>query len=209
MSFAFHQLKKRVYAATGSIVRVSAFVLAVLVGGLGSSCYMVDAGTKLTTESVGPWVTWVSAGRADADPYTRTHFARLGALPISSDVAQLYIATTDSDGKDLHSSCEYQIEGRDIATHWWSLTVFDTDGRLIPNSADRFAFTSDTAALRADSTFTITLGRDARPENWLPTGGAGHLAVAFNAIDLGVTAVSRIEDPVKKLLPRITRSSCR
>lgn len=209
MSFAFHQLKKRIRAATGSIIRVGAFASAVLAGGVGSSCYMVDAGTHLTTESVGPWTTWTAAARADADPYTRTHFARLGALPLSTEIAQLYIATRDSDGDGLHSSCDYQIEGRDVPSHWWSITVYSAGGQLISNPAERYAFTSDTIALRADSSFTITLSRDARPENWLPTGGAGQLAVAFHAIDLGTLSVARHGDPVQELLPSIRRSSCR
>lgn len=209
MSFAFHQLKKRIKAATGTIVRTSAFTLAVLAGGVGSSCYMVDAGTGLTTEVIGPWTVWTAAARADADPYTRVHFARLGALPLSTEVAQFLVATTDDDGDRLHSSCDYRIEGRDIASHWWSITVFDADGRLIPNTADRYAFTSDTIAMRPDSTFTVTLSRDAMPENWLPTGGAGQLTVAFNAIDLGTLSVARNGDPVHRFLPSIKKSDCR
>lgn len=209
MSFRLHQIKKRILAATSSIVRVTAFTLAVIAGGIGSSCYMVDAGTRLTTETEGSWVTWTAAARPDADPYTRAHFARAGLLPLSSDVAALYIARTDSDGKTLHSSCEYSIEGHDIASHWWSITVYDAAGQIIPNAAERYAFTSDTIALRADSTFTVSLARDARPENWLPVGGAGQLAVAFNAIDLGVLSVARGEDPVRRLLPSIKRSTCR
>lgn len=209
MSFRLHQIKKRILAATSSIVRVTAFTLAVIAGGVGSSCYMVDAGTELTTDRAGAWLTWTAAARPDADPYTRAHFARAGLLPLSSDVAQLYIATTDDDGKTLHSSCEYRIEGRDIASHWWSITVYDSAGQLIANPAERYAFTSDTIALRADSSFTVSLARDARPENWLPVGGAGQLAVAFQALDLGVIPVTRSEDPVRRLLPSIKRSTCR
>lgn len=209
MSFRLHQLKKRILAATSSIVRVAAFTASIIAAGTVSSCYMVDAGTRLTTESTGPWVTWTAASRTDADPYTRTHFARLGALPLSTEVARLYIATEDSDGSRLHSSCEYLLEGRDIASHWWSLTVYDSEGRLIPNPAERYGFTSDTIALHPDATFTVALARDARPENWLPVGGAGQLAVAFNAIDLGTLAVARDGDPIAPLLPIIKRTTCR
>lgn len=209
MSFAFHQIMKRVLAATANIVRTAAFSLTVLAGGIGTSCYMVGAGTSLTTETAGPWVTWTAAARADADPYTRTHFARIGALPLSTEVARLYLAHTDQDGRALHSSCDYQIEGRDIPSHWWSITVYNASGKLIANAAERYAFTSDTVALHPDSSYAVTLARDARPENWLPTGGAGQLAVAFHAIDLGVLAVTRDGDPVQKSLPTISRTSCR
>jgi hypothetical protein len=209
MSFIFHRLRKRAIAGAGRLARSATFVSVVLISGLGSSCYMVDAGTGLTTATVGPWVTWTAASRADADPYTRAHYARLGALPLSSEVAQLYIAKTDSDGRRLHSSCEYEIEGRNISTHWWSITVYDDDGNLIPNAAERYSFTSDTIAVHPDSRYVVTLARDARHDNWLPTGGAGRLSVAFHALDLGIRAVARDEDIVQKLLPTIKRTACR
>jgi hypothetical protein len=209
MSFVLHRIKKRVVSAAGRIVRTTAFVLAVLSGGLGSSCYMMDRGSALTTEAAGPWITWPATGRPDADPYTRAHFARLGALLLSTEVASLYIATADKSGSQLHSSCDYQVEGRDLASHWWSLTVYDADGHIIPNAAERYGFTSDTIAMRPDSSYTVTLSRDAQPENWLPTGGAGQLALAFQAIDLGVLAVARDVNPVAANLPSIQRSRCR
>ena len=68
----------------------AAFIGAVLILGLGTSWYMIDVGTRLTTEKHGPWVGWTSAGRADADPYTRAHFARLGTLQLTTEIALTY-----------------------------------------------------------------------------------------------------------------------
>lgn len=209
MSFALHQVRKQIAAVVLRFARSAAFVASVLIGGLSSSCYMVDAGTRLTTDTVGPWVTWTAAARTDADPYTRAHFARLGMLPLSTEAAYQYLAVTDDEGRRLHSSCEYEISGHDIPSHWWSITVFDGDGNLIANSANRQAFTSDTVALHTDGTYTITLARDARPENWLPTGGAGRLAVTMQLLDLGVRAVARDDEALHKAMPAIKRSNCR
>jgi len=207
MSFALHKLKKRIVATIGQAADWALFLGIVLIGGLGSSWYMVEAGSQLTTVTVGPWTTWTAAARGDADPYTRAHYARNGVLPLSAEFAQTYIARTDSDGRALHSSCSYLIEGREITTHWWSLSVFDTKGRLIPNIAQRYAFTSDTMALNPDGSFTASLARDARPGNWLPTGGAGRLAITFSVLDLGIRTVAH-EGDIEKLLPVIRRGSC-
>jgi hypothetical protein len=127
---------------------------------------------------------------------------------MNTEVAQTYIARTDSDGRALHSSCDYLIEGHEITTHWWSLTVFNDKGGLIPNVLGRQSFTSDTMAINPDGTFTATLGRDSRPGNWLPTGGAGRLALAFSVIDLGIQVVARDGVEVQKLLPVIRRTNC-
>ncbi len=70
-----HRLRKRVAILIGILGDWAAFIGAVLILGLGTSWYMIDVGTRLTTEQHGPWVGWTSAGRADADPYTRAHFA--------------------------------------------------------------------------------------------------------------------------------------
>ncbi|MEO1205937.1 MAG: DUF1214 domain-containing protein [Pseudomonadota bacterium] len=204
-----HKIKRRVYSTFNTASDILIFVGIVLIGGLGSSWYMVSAGSNLSTHALGPWVAWTSEGRADADPYTRAHFAREGRLNLSSEIAATYTATTDQDGIRLHSSCEYRIAGQDLDANWWSVSVFDHGGRLIPNSADRYAYTRDTIALRPAGDFVITLARDARPGNWLPTGGAGRLAVVLhllepsNAFDPSTTANTAA------LLPAVEKVSCR
>jgi len=207
MSFTLHRLKKRLAVLVAITTDWALFIGIVLIMGLGSSWYMIERGSPLTTVTVGPWVSWISAGRTDADPYTRAHDARRGILPLSTEVAQTFIARADSDGRTLHSSCEYAIEGRDLSSFWWSITVFDADGRLIPNVLNRYSFTSDTMALKPDGTFITTLSRDARPGNWLPIGGAGRLALAFTVLDLDLRAVAQ-EGEVERMLPTITRLGC-
>ncbi len=207
MSFTLHRLKKRLAAIVAYTADWALFIGVVLILGLGSSWYMIERGSRLTTITVGPWVSWISAGRPDADPYTRAHEARLGILPLSTEVAQTFIAKRDSEGHTLHSSCDYVIEGREMPAFWWSLTVFDADGRLIPNGLGRSTFTSDTMAINPDGSFAATLSRDAHPGNWLPVGGAGRLALAFTVLDLGTRAVAH-EDEVKRLVPTITRKGC-
>ncbi len=209
MRLTLHKLKKRAVAAAGVLADWALFLGIALIGGLGSSWYMVEAGTRLTTHAVGPWVAWTSAARIDADPYTRAHYARAGTLPISTDIATTYVARTDSGGVRLHSSCEYRIDGKDTTGRWWSLSVFDSKGRLIPNPAERYAFTSDTIALEPDGSFTVSLARDAQPGNWLPTGGAGRLALVFVVLDSPVRVLATDTTLGDKALPTIRRLGCR
>lgn len=207
MSFTLHRLRKRLAVLVGYTTDWALFIGIVLILGLGSSWYMIERGSSLTTVTAGPWVSWVSAGRPDADPYTRAHEARLGVLPLSTRVSHTFVARTDSEGRSLHSSCDYVIEGREAPNFWWSLTVFDASGRLIPNVLDRSAFTSDTMAINPNGSYTATLSRDAHAGNWLPTGGAGRLALAFTVLDLGTRAVAQ-EGEIEGLVPTITRRGC-
>lgn len=203
-----HKVQKRISILIGLLGDWAAFVGVVLILGLGTSWYMIDIGTPLTTLRQAPWVSWTSAGRADADPYTRAHFARLGTLQLSAEMTLTYLANTDSEGRRLHSSCDYRIEGREPGTSWWSITVFDDGGELIPNPAQRYAFTSQTIALRPDGTFVVSLARDARPDNWLPTGGAGRLALVFTTLDPTTPLLAKPSEDHKPL-PTIRRVHCR
>lgn len=203
-----HKLQKRIAIVIGVLGDWAAFIGAVLILGLGTSWYMIDVGTPLTTQRQGPWVGWTSAGRADADPYTRAHFARLGTLQLTTELALSYVAYTDSNGNRLHSSCDYVVEGHEPGTNWWSLTVFNDRGELIANPAQRYTFTGQSIALRPDGTFAVALAREASPGNWLPTSGAGRLALMFNTFDAGAPTLSKpLEE--RQALPVIRRVQCR
>ncbi len=203
-----HRLQKRLSLVLGILGDWAAFIGAVLILGLASSWYMIDVGTRLTTEKHGPWVGWTSAGRADADPYTRAHFARLGTLQLTTEIAITYLAYTDSGGNRLHSSCEYSVEGRDTGNNWWSLTVFNDRGDLIANAAQRYNYTSQSIALRPDGNFAVALSREASPGHWLPTGGAGRLALMYTTFDVHTSMLGK-NDTEPKALPLIRRVQCR
>jgi hypothetical protein len=209
VNLVVHRLRKRAAALFGVVADWALFIGIVLIGGFGTSWYMVDQGSALTTTRHGPWQLWTNAARSDADPYTRAHFARSGALLLSTEVAETYVARTDSDGMRLHSSCDYSVEGRDLPREWWSLAVFDDGGRLISNPAGRHAFTSDTVAPNPNGTFSVTLGRDARSGNWLPTGGAGRLAAVFTILDLGLGISEKDQLVGDARLPVIKKGTCR
>jgi len=161
------------------IANLIMFLLIAVVGGLGSSWYMIERGSPLTTQAAGPWTAWLAAGRPDADPYTRAHFIRRGMLPVSSALALTYEALSDDEGQRLHSSCEYAIEGDEPHTRFWSISVFDEAGRLIPNPAERYAYNSATLLRSPSGRLDISLARSARPGNWLPTTGAGRISVVL------------------------------
>ncbi len=210
MHFAIHRIKKKIQTTIVRISDVAIFTGLVLIGGLGSSYYMVSSGSALTTRTVGPWSTWKNEGRSDADPYTRAHFARSGTLNLTTEIAQTYLAGEDSEGLALHSSCEYHISGEQLEANWWSITVFNDRGELITNPSDRYTFTSDTVAISPDGTFMVTLARDARPGNWLPTAGAGRLTLAMTLLDshTAIAGDTEAEDMAINL-PTIKRVSCR
>ena len=84
-----------------ALLNLALFLGVSLGGGLTTAWYMIEAGSRLSTRTFGPWVTWVAAGRPEADPYTRAHVARNGLLPLSSTAVLTFKAKTDSRGTQL------------------------------------------------------------------------------------------------------------
>ena len=177
--------------------------------GIWSSQFMVSRGSLLSTDMYGPWQHWRDIWAAISPTRTRRRtFANSGKLRIASNSAGVFEARTDNLGARLHSSCNYVIEGSNMSGMWWSLAVFDARGRLIANDANRYTFTADTVAPNPNGSFIVTLGRDARPGNWLPTSGAGRLVLVLTILDpsTGLSDEARAER--NKMLPVIRREGC-
>jgi hypothetical protein len=191
-----------------ALLNLALFVGISLGGGLATAWYMIEAGSRLSTRTFGPWVTWASAGRPDADPYTRAHIARNGLLPLSTTAELTFKAKTDSRGTQLSSACDYAVIMEDFDPAWWSLAVYDGQGRLIANAADRHAFSSSTAMRKVDGGTVINLSRDARPGNWLPTGRSNRIVLVLTVQDAAwATAIHDGASP--RSMPQIVRSACR
>jgi hypothetical protein len=206
VSILYHlaRLRRSVLTWLSVSTNIVLFLAFVLVTGIGSSLYVVAHGWPVTTARNGPWSMWSRAAAVNQDPYTRAHFARNGSLPIPVAIAATWQAHYDADGRRLHSSCEYLLEGDAIDATWFSIAVYDDDGLLIPNTAERYAFTSHTLARNPDDTYFVVLSRDARPGNWLPVGGAGRLSIVITLIEPKPNVAASAD-----LLPTIRKVGCR
>lgn len=200
----FGRLRRAVGSSLVLLGNLGLFAGIALLGGIASSWYMIEIGTPLTTVKAGPWTSWPAAATPTADPYTRARTARHGSLPISGTVAQVWEARTDGTGQRLRSSCDYAVAGRGLNEGWWTIAVYDDYGHLIPNAADRHSFNSSTIMRSADGSFLVTLARDARPGNWLPTGAAGRLRLVLTLIEAG-----DVSGTASAALPGIRKVACR
>jgi hypothetical protein len=191
-----------------TLLNVVLFLGIALGGGLASAWYMIEAGSRLSTRSFGPWVTWPAAGRPEADPYTRSHVARNTELPLSSTAELTLKAKTDSRGAWLTSGCDYAVVMEEFDAAWWDLAVYDLQGRLVANPADRHAFNSSTAMRDLDGRTIVTLARDARPGNWLPSGRGNRVILVLTIQDTNMANGVHNGGSLKSV-PEIVRTGCR
>jgi len=180
-----------------------AFAVAAVFG-LGLTQFALTRGTAFGAITIGAWTAWPRTGTSEIDPYARAAIARSGELPIGSGDGVAFFASADDTGRSLDGRCAATISGTTPAARFWTITLYDLDGRLVPNAADRYGFTSQEIARHTDGTFEILLAPRARPGNWLPTGGIDRYVVVLRLYDTPVGVATRTAKDAP--MPSITSS---
>lgn len=175
--------------------------------GLGycTADYAMTQGLSSVAVSNGPWTTWPNVARESADPYTRAHFAGTGKLAVPSYEAITFRTEKDSDGRTLDLDCTYEVSGPALASRWWSVTVYDEDGELIANPADRYSFNSTEMTRMPDGSFSVRISRDAQPGNWIPVSGSNTFFLVLRLYNAGPSISNNLKGAA---LPVVTRRAC-
>ena len=179
------------------------FAVAAAVG-LGSTFFTLTQGTAFGAFTIGAWTSWPRTGTVNIDPYARATAARSGALPVGSGDGVAFFASADDSGRALDGRCDVMVAGAAPQARFWTITLYDQDGRLVPNSLKRHGFTSQEMIRRTDGTFEIALAPRARSGTWLPTGGVEHYVLVFRLYDtpVGVATRSGRETPMPSIITR-------
>ena len=137
-------------------VRYAACAAIGLVAGAAAAWTLVSSGL-FNGDPIGPWVTGVDYGSADASPLTRAAVARHGILALPAREARYFGAWEDDAGRPLSGDCDYRVAGTDLAGSWWSITAYGEDGFLIDNPADRYSIPNSLASPDGgDWSFTVS-----------------------------------------------------
>lgn len=166
------------------------FLVAATVG-LGTTWFALSEGTAFGSFAIGAWKAWPKTGTVEINPYARASIARNGELPIGSGDGVAFFARADDDGRPLNGRCEVKISGITPQARFWTLTLYDTEGHLVPNSLNRHGFTSQEIVRKSDGSFDIVVAQRARAGNWLPTGGAESYVLVFRLYDTPVGVATR------------------
>lgn len=183
-------------------MRVIAIITATIVGivsGLGLTWLASTGVIGFGTVKIGAWVAWPKSGTPEADPYSRAIYARAGELPLGSTDGISFLATTDDNGSPLNGLCDIHISGHLPTARFWTLTIYDSQGRLIDNAGGRHGFTSAEILWAPDAGAEIVLAPRARSGNWISTGGRERIEAVLRFYDaptgLGGRSAGKIEMP--------------
>src|SRR5271156_1337104 len=140
--------------------------------GVGATWLTLTRGVAFGSLTIGAWTAWPKSGSVDIDPYARAIIARSGELPTGTGDGVAFYAHTDDAGNNFDGRCAFSVSGMTPAARYWTVTLYDPEGRLVPNTIDRHGFTSEEIVRDSDGRFAITVAPLARPGNWLPIGVA-------------------------------------
>src|SRR5262249_31222541 len=151
----------------------------------------LSRGTAFGAVPIGSWTAWPKIGTRDVDPYARATMSRSGELPVGSGDGVAFMARTDDNGRSLDGRCEARISGTTPQPRYWTLPLYDPQGRLIGNAIDRQGFTSQEVVRNADGSFDIVVAPRTRAGNWLPTNGIESYILVIRLYDTPVGVATR------------------
>jgi hypothetical protein len=180
-----------------------AFTVAAFVG-LGTTWFTLTRGTAFGAIPIGAWTAWPKTGTPDIDPYARAVIARRGELPLGLGDGVAFYARTDEKGRPLDGRCDVDLKGITPSARFWTLTLYDPEGRLVANSLNRQGFTSQEIVRNTDGSFAVEVGPRARSGNWLPTGDVEHYVLILRLYDtpVGVATRSGREAPMPSIIAK-------
>jgi hypothetical protein len=183
------------------------FALAIAAAiGLGATWIALTRGTAYGGVTIGAWTAWPKNGTSGIDPYARAMVARTGELPVGSGDGVAFYARTDSAGEGLDGRCDVLVSGITPQARFWTLTLYDPEGRLVANSVRRQGFTSQEIIRKADGSFDVIVGPRVRPGNWLPTGGVEKYQLVLRLYDTPIGMATRTGSEAP--MPSIRKGAC-
>jgi hypothetical protein len=174
--------------------------------GLGTTFFALSSGVAFGALTVGPWTAWMKTGTADIDPYARATISRSGQLPTGLGDGVAFYARTDDAGKQLDGRCDVVITGTTPQARFWTVTLYDSEGRLVGNALNRQNFTSQEVIRKLNGEFDIEVAPRARAGNWLPTAGIGRYVLVLRLYDTPIGVATRAGREVT--MPSIVTRLC-
>lgn len=188
------------------VLKILLSILVAIILGIGSAFIGIRVIARGSAVKNGAWLTNLAVGSKEAGIYTRAAVAIAGLFALNQEETIYYRADSDDSGQPLHSGCDYRIDGRDIDTRWWSITVYGSDNFLIPNDKNRYAYNGRNVVRKTDGSYTIRLSSTPKEGNWLPTGNQDNFSLSLRLYN---PAPVVYENPGTIRLPRITREECK
>lgn len=192
------------------MTRRRAYGLAIVVGvglGLVGAWMAVNRGLSGGQIVNGPWSTSLNLGTTNTDALTRAAVARAGLLALPASETLYWSATTDSDGAALDGKCDYLLGGPTLDARWWSVTIYDAKGYLMPNPAALWSVNGAAVPVDRAGRWQVAIApqRPVGGGSWLPSDADQPFHLTLRMYNPGAAFMAA---PQRAALPQIRRTRC-
>ncbi|WP_457582660.1 DUF1214 domain-containing protein [Ensifer canadensis] len=175
-------------------------------GGIASAVWALKATVGFGSISIGPWVAFPEAQTENADPYAKAHRARAGELLYGGAEGLMFMAQVDDKGEKLSSACSYDVSGLTPQARFWTLYAANADGAPLRPGSDLPSAINSWTVLRAeDSSFTIHVSPNAKPDNWVALRHSGTFRLVLTLLDTPTAGSSGLIDLA---MPNVVKTGC-
>jgi hypothetical protein len=185
--------------------RYTVCITLALFGGAAFAVQQVRGGLNDGLVSNGPWETGKSFGSVDATALTRAKVALSGLLALPAKEAMYFTANRDSKGRALDGRCTYEVRGGMLDGRWWSVTLYEGEGWLVQNAANRWSVPASAVATDTEGAWAFMVSPDPSGGTWLPTGSVPGFDLTLRLYHPS-TAVMHYPETAQ--LPVIDRKGC-
>lgn len=177
-----------------------------LVGAVGAVTQIRQPPAQIAN---GPWRTSSTNGAIDQSSLARAQVALFGLLALPRTEAMYFIARNDSEGRVLDGRCSYVVRGSTLDARWWSITLYQGEGWLVANSANKYSVGSAAVPIMESMPpqWMIQVGPDAPAgtQAYIPTSSVPSFDLTLRAYHPGGALLN---DPAHAQLPTIERGKC-
>lgn len=189
-----------------SVVRYGVMLVVGLALGVGVAVLQLRQSFAADGVSNGPWRTASNVGTADASVATRASVALRGLLALPEREAIYFNAAEDSDGRPLTGQCSYRVTGGKLDARWWSLTLYNSKGYLIPNRAGAYSLRSAVLGPTEVNDWQVDVGREQAGAHWIAMPSDQKFELTLRAYH---PSAQLLRQRGSAALPTIERGACK
>lgn len=161
------------------VFAIIVLILAALSGGSYAYFSVSTASDNKALIHNGSWRASLYVGSAQASTFIRAVVSKIGLLALSRQEVMYFQANSDDSGNPISSDFEYEIIAEDLPTRWWSITLYNYDHYMTPNSFNRYSIKSSQAIKNEDGKMRVVLSKEQHDGNWIPMGDGQDMSLSI------------------------------
>ena len=180
------------------LIWIIAFVLAILI--LISRLIALVARDKYTFVT-GSWRA-VNFMNLPGTALQKAAWSVFGIVNVRREEILYFIATKDESGQSLDGKQHYRLTGTDLDARFWSITVYNKQGRLIANSSRQYSLGNRQIVFNDNRHFVLDMAPERKGQNWLPSGNEPTIQLLIRLYE---PSIENSQNPGRISLPAIQK----